>query len=295
MTIRVPLLRSSFRCGFNLRWSRFADSYGAGRASSHYGNKGTHCAGRSVAPGSGVLVPLAFGIALGCAAVAASLLGAMPAGFLIGWALLLAASLLLIGWLARRGRSGGRAARDRSWIGAPVDEALVDRLLQQTLPDPPLKSVLIVGGHADAARNLQEGLQDLNRHAITIADTLTAIDWIVENEDFFEAIILDVPGLGLGPCRAFCRDLQDLGRPIPVVLASSFPTHGLRAAFADFEPVLLIAVSGGNMRLRIELAGMFQEIELRGMGQSGSPGKDRLPPGKGWTPRVIHGGGEIGG
>ncbi|WP_205911840.1 hypothetical protein [Rhodobacter sp. SGA-6-6] len=180
-----------------------------------------------------------------------------------------------------------------------MDGALADRLFREAAGrpgiGPPQKSVLVVSASAEEARKLQEGLQELQRHAITLADTLTAIDWIVENEDFFEAIILDVPGLGLGPCRAFCRDLQDLGLPIPVVLASSFPTHGLRAAFADFGPVLLIAVSGGKMRLRIELAGMFQEIELRGMGQGGSSGEDRPPPGKGWTPRVIHGGGESGG
>src|SRR5690606_38119740 len=203
---------------------------------------------------------LVAGIVLTCGGIAAFLLGAVPAGVLAGWALLLCVSLLVIVGLARR--SPHRDARDRAWIGAPVDGALADRLYREAAGrpgiGPPQKSVLVVSASAEEARKLQEGLQELQRHAITLADTLTAIDWIVENEDFFEAIILDVPGLALCPCRAFCRDLQDLGLPIPVVLASSFPTHGLRAAFADFGPVLLIAVSGGKMRLRIELAGMFQ-------------------------------------
>lgn len=219
----------------------------------------------------------------------------MPAGFLVGWALFPVASLLCVGWLARLGeRFARRAAQDGVRVGAPVDGASVDCPFPEPGPGSghPQKSVLVVSGCAWKARNPQE----VHRHAITVADTRTAIDWIVENEGFFSSVILDVSGIGLDPCRAFRRDLRNLGLTIPVALASFPPIHGLRTVLADFEPALLIAVSDEKRHLGAGPAGMLQEAGSRGMmRQSDPPGEGRPSPGKGWTPRVIRGGAETGG
>lgn len=237
--------------------------------------------------GGRVLVLLVVGIGSACAGGAAFLLGAVSVDVLAGWVLLIVASLLSVGWLARLGeRFACGAARDGVRVGAPADEAGIGCLLPQPGPGVghPQKFALVISGCTGEARNPQ----DPHLRAITVADTQTAIGWIVENEEFFSAVFLDVPGLGLGPCRAFRRDLRDLGLLIPVVLASSPSTHGPRAAFADFGPVFLIAVSGEKRPLGIEPAAMLQKMAQ----ESGSPGEDRPRPGKDWMPRVINGGRE---
>ena len=176
------------------------------------------------------------------------LIGLLATGFSFGRILAAWFTFVGLGMLALvglYGMGGKRRSADQSWIRQPVEQDLEQRLfatqqeLTAAIGPKPANCGLMIGASHEAARNLQSWVHELGRNAMTCHRLDLARDWIADNEQMFDYVVVDIAGVGAPAVTDFCRDLRKHGYDLPVILATRFPVQD---EIAELPPLLGIQV-----------------------------------------------------
>lgn len=245
--------------------------------------------GRTVAWLGGYVAAITTGGLLYLGASAVEVLGFLAAMTLGGLA-------LLISMMTQTRRIAAAQPKGRNaWIRKPVAEGLEDRLFREAksrprTPEP--RATLVLSPLSHVARNLQDGVTAMNRNALSLSDPKLAIDWLVENPDFFDVLLLDADGLGMPRTIEFLRDVLIVDPELPVIALTRHSRDLETYALRGFRQVTL-ADTGSLTRLA--LGGVIDaalERDLRRIDQTAMGGPDTASPIRfpGRHLRVIPGG-----
>lgn len=207
---------------------------------------------------------------------------------------------LLLGIMTQTRRAAVAAPPEPDvWIRKPVDEGLEDRLFREAqsrprTPEPRVALVLSPMSHV--ARNLQDSVTAVDRNALCLSEPALAIDWLVENPDFFDVLLLDADGLGMPRTIEFLRDLLIVDPELPVIALTRHSRDLETYALRGFRQVTL-ADTGSLTRLA--LGELIEGALDRRMPLVDRKAKSQMETGTGinsavrdggWRPRVIPGG-----
>lgn len=194
---------------------------------------------------------------------------------------------LLLAILTLNRRAAERALRDQDrWIHQSVETGLQDRLFDEARTrslTAPAQATLVLSPVSQLTWALQQNMAALDRNAMGVAHPHLAIDWLVENPEFFDLLVLDVDGLGMPQTMEFLHDLEIADPELPVLALARNPRGLEMMPLRGFTQLSLGSSEDLSKRALAALIAKSASRSPRGpvRASGGRPG---------WQPRVIAGG-----